>query len=122
MITQDTVDQLNIESREREAVNKAALEEDLKRINAEFAPFREEKERQKREANEAQEAEQRKTEERTDEELEFETRQLFFNGSPGASEELYQQVRDKFRTEVLLSRAQRARERATQTKHSIYRF
>ncbi len=122
MITQQVVDKLNRETQEREAAEKATLEQDLKRVNESFQPFLDEQERERRQANEAQEAKQREAEERAEKELELETRQLFFGGTPGASEELYQNAREKFRNEVLLSRAQLAKERATQNRHAIYQF
>src|SRR4051794_26918383 len=101
MTTQDRVAAI---IQQREADEKAELDAKIAKIRELQRPFREAEERKRQQAAEASKAEQLARQERTEKELEAEARQMFFSGTPGASEELYQKMREKLREQVLLSR------------------
>jgi hypothetical protein len=100
----------------REATVKEARGAELKRITEEHdARMKKEAAEQKRKDA----AEQAKREAAFEAELEAETRRLYFAGSPGSPESLYQASREEFRKLVLRRRAEAA---AIAPQHSLYRW
>lgn len=108
------IEQIEREINERKAAEKAKRDAELKRITDEHdARMRkEEAERQK-----AIEAEDRRREEQFERDLEEDSRRLFQEGNPGASEAVWKSVRDEFRRLVIKRRAEEA---AAAPQHTLY--
>ncbi len=111
-----TIDQIVQEIKEKEGAEKAALEKEFQRIEAEQQKWRDARdaERRKNEAAliAAQEAEELKRRAKAEQELEAELRTSFFQANQNATEDDYQAVRDELRKQILLKRAEEERARA----------
>jgi hypothetical protein len=111
-----TIKEIEREINERKAAEKAKHEAEIQRLADETdrRMRKEEAERQK-----AIEAEDRRREAAYEKELNEEARALFYSGNAGASDAVWQSVRDEFRKLIIKQRAAAA---AAAPPHTLYRW
>lgn len=99
-----SIDDVKAEIRQREADEKAALDAQIKKAEAGFKPFYEERERERKAAEEEAKAEKQQKAALAEKKLEDEARRIFFAANPGAGENLYLTFQGEMRREVMLRR------------------